>query len=123
VGGIFRGDYVARTIRQLFEEARGHIMDVDGARYSDVDFLSYLNDSMYEIRRLRPDAFFGIYDTIPQFDASQLDEEFPLDGIFINPVVYFLAGSASLRDDEHVSESRAMGLLAMFSAKLVGSRA
>jgi hypothetical protein len=112
---------VARTIQQLFDEARGHIMDVGGDRYSDEDLLSYFNNCLYEIKRLRPDAYFGIAE-VPQYTLSQLDDEFPLDGMFATATSYFLAGSASLRDDEHVAESRAAGLLAMFASKLSGGR-
>jgi hypothetical protein len=113
-----------RTLRQLIEEARGHVMDVDAGRYSDEDFLTYINNALYEIYRLRPDAYFGpLGNVVPQYETDDLDEEFPLSGIFYTATVYFLAGSASLRDDEHVVESRATALLAMFAAKLIGSKA
>lgn len=111
---------MARTIQALLTEARGYIQDTKTPfRNSDADLVTYLNDSIFEVRRIRPDAFVGMYDTaVPQFTIADLGSDYPLDGIFFTATAYFIAGSTGLRDDEHVVDSRAQGLLALFSAKL-----
>lgn len=112
---------MARTIQQLLDEARSYIQDTDSSnyRYTNDDLVTYLNDAIYEVRRIRPDAFYGSYGSpVDQFTTNDLDENFPLDGIFFTATAYFIAGSAALRDDEHVNEGRSSALLALFSAKL-----
>ena len=113
---------MARTIQDLITEARGYIQDSesDYYRYSDADLVTYLNDAIFEIRRLRPDVFVNSFDTdVSQFTTSNLSSNFPLPGQFFTATAYFIAGSAGLRDDEHVLEGRAMGLLNSFTAKVM----
>lgn len=111
---------MARTIQQVITEARGYLQDtVEEYRYSDDSLIVYLNNAILETRRIRPDAFVNAYDAaIPQFTTADLAADLPIDSQFYTAIAYFVAGSASLQDDEHVVDSRATGLLALFSAKL-----
>lgn len=112
---------MAKTIQDILNEARVFIQDSDTPyRYSDDDLVDYLNNGLYEIRRIRPDYFINSYDTdVPQFTTAQLGSDYPLDGQTHTAIAYFIAGNAAIRDDEHVNEGRAAGLLNLFQAKLL----
>lgn len=112
---------MAKTIQDILDEARVYIQDeVEEYRYSDEDLVDYLNNGIWEIRRIRPDFFIGTYDDeVPSFTTAQLDSEYPLDGQTYTAMAYFVAGNAALRDDEHVNDGRASGLLTLFQAKLL----
>ena len=112
---------MARTVQDLITEARVYIQDtgVDTYRYSDADLVNYLNNSLVEVRRLRPDFFVNSFDTaVTQFTTAELGSDFPIDEQFFTAAAYFVAGSAALRDDENVVNARALGLLQLFTAKL-----
>lgn len=113
---------MARTVQDLITEARSYIQDTEAGsyRYTDADLVNYLNNAILEIRRVRPDAFYGAYDDpTPQFTTSTLTSNFPLDEQFFFPTAHFIAGSAALRDDEHTVDARAIGLLNSFTSKLL----
>lgn len=116
---------MARTIQELITEARSYIQDSETPyRHTDADMVNYLNNSIYEVRRIRPDAFVNSYASeVPQFTTAQLSESYPLDGQFFTATAYFIAGSCALRDDEHTVDARAQGLLALFSSKLTNAGA
>lgn len=115
---------MARTVGALITEARGYIQDTDTEtfRYSDADLVNYLNNSITEARRIRPDFFVNTYDSdLPQFTVNDLATDFPLDPQLFTACAYFVAGSAGLRDDENVISNRAIGLLGFFTAKLTSA--
>jgi hypothetical protein len=121
---------VARLISDLILEARAYIQDTDGSdRYSDADLVTYANDAMAEVMRIRPDYYYtlataaGGYDgyEVPQYTTSNMtSEEFPLSQQAYTATAYFIAGSAALRDDEHTVDARATALLGLFEQKLKG---
>lgn len=112
---------MAKTIQDILDEARVYIQDeIEPYRYSDEDLVDYLNNGISEIRRIRPDFFVGLfYSDLPQFTISDLGEDYPLDEQTNTAITYFVAGNAALRDDEHVNDGRAAGLLGLFQAKLL----
>lgn len=113
----------ARLIQDAINEVRDILQDTDAAnyRYSDASLVRYLNNAFYEVKRLRPDMFV-LGDEIPVFTAVQFDQPYPLPAATFQGVVYFIAGSAELRDDEFAVEGRAMTLLGAFKASLVGAK-
>jgi hypothetical protein len=113
---------VAKTIQNILDEARDHIQDTEATtqRYSDDELLSYLNNGITEIRRLRPDLFVGTFDAaLPRFTSADLASNWPLEDITDTAISYFVAGNAALRDDENVLEGRASGLMTLFAQKLM----
>ena len=110
-----------RTVRDLIAIARGHIQDstvIAGEfRYTDEDLLAYVNNAVLEIRMLRPDFFVSRYDDMPIYS---IDDAYTLDVQTEVPIVYYVAGSAMLRDDEFAVDGRAVGMLNLFRSKLVG---
>jgi len=109
-----------RTVGDVIKRSRDILQDTvsEEYRYTDDSLVGIFNDSIAEIKRLRPDAF--IYgEDLPSFTASEFASDFPLAEIFFQPAVYFIAGQAELRDDEFTVENRAMTLLSQFSNMLV----
>jgi len=109
-----------RTIGDVVTEARSFIQDtIEPFRYTDADLVMYLNDALVEIRRLRPDFFIGSLATpVVIYTTAQLATNFPIDEQAIPACTYYVAGSASLRDDEHEIDNRTAQLLQGFAAKL-----
>ena len=117
---------MAKTIDDAIAEARAILQDTSptGAeyRYSTPDLVSYLNNALLEMRKLRPDLFRTYYgaDT-PSYTESDLGGNvlFPVDNMFFPPAVFYMVGTAELRDDEFTVDSRAVTLMSQFTAKLV----
>ena len=93
---------------------------------------------MSEVKRLRPDAFAGSFqvatpffhdptDGSPPAGAIPTTDPWPIDQMFVAPVIEYIAGYAELRDDEFVdgaadsSSGRAVALLKRFVARLVSN--
>lgn len=137
---------MAKTWQNVVDEARVILQDVDSPhRYTDVALLAKLNRGLQELGRLRPDAFWELFDgediivpevvTVdpdPEEQDGDEDEADPIeDGqialsasfnipmMFYSPLVYFLTGSAELVDDEFTEDGRAMMLLSQFKQMVV----
>lgn len=113
---------MAKTIGDIIGEARVFIQDTEAAtqRNSDEELLEYLNNGIYEIRRLRPDFFVNIFETdVPQYTTAQLTTEYPLDGQTTQALAYFIAANEQVKDDEYAVEGRAAGLMALFRQNLL----
>jgi hypothetical protein len=108
-----------RTINDVIDQARIILQDkVTPYRYSDEELVSFFNNALYELKRLRPDAWLGslgkdldLYAPI----ATDLAKEVPFSSIFFQPVVAYVAGYAELRDDEFVVDNRAGLLMSSFT--------
>ena len=119
---------MAFTGQQIVDEARSLLQDqVTPYRYTDPQLLQAINISLYEIRRIRPDAFAGNFIT-GLTPLAALGDPVPVDDIFFPPMIDFVTGYAELRDDEFVDGAadatggRAVALLERFAAKLNTSR-
>lgn len=137
---------MAKTWQNVVDEARVILQDVDSPhRYTDTALLAKLNRGLQELGRLRPDAFWELFDgediivpevvTVdpdPEEQDGDEDEADPIeDGqialsasfnipmMFYSPLVYFLTGSAELVDDEFTEDGRAMMLLSQFKQMVV----
>ena len=113
---------MAKTVNDAVNEARAILQDVTSQsfRYSTADLIAYLNDALLDARRIRPDLFYGMYDQdVPSFTESDLAEEFPIDGMYFTAVVFYMCGTAELRDDEFTQDGRAVSLLQQFSTRLL----
>lgn len=110
------------TVSDIITRARVDLNDeeADEFRYSTAELLAHVNSAMFEIRRNRPDFFYGV-STTTQYtltDVTALTEfAFPQ---FAEPVAKFVAGRAEIRDDEFTADGRAVQLLQMFSAAVTG---
>jgi hypothetical protein len=113
-----------RKLSTVLDDARGRLQDRDiPYRYSEDDLVDYLNDGFQELRRLRPDAFFGLAALPIYVSADLATTDFPVDEQFDTAIVYYIVGNAELRDDEFVIDGRVAGLLKQFVDKLTTVRA
>lgn len=134
---------MAKTWGDLLTEARVIIQDtVSPFRYSDAVLRSKLNRGLQELARLRPDAFWDLFDRddviVPEVALVDPDppddpsnpqpveqttvlvtDPFPLPMQFYTALVYWVVGSAELVDDEFTNDGRAMTLLAQFKSMVV----
>jgi len=113
---------MAKTVGDAISEARTILHDTDSQlyRYSDDDLVAYLNNALLEARRIRPDLFRAyINQSIPSFTTADFASAFPVDEMFFPQFVFYVAGSAELRDDEFTVDARAATLLNQFVAKLL----
>ena len=110
-----------RTIGDIITEVRGILQDRDmsSLRYSDEDLYAAFNSSLDELKRLRPDAFFGsAYDPAVIYSVSDAGTVLPVSPQFFTPMVYFIAGYAELRDDQFTVDGRAAILLSKYGENL-----
>lgn len=108
-------------------------------RYTEAELILILNTALTEIKRLRPDAFAGSFQTATPFFVDPADlsppvgsipttDPWPIDQMFVAPVIEYIAGYAELRDDEFVdgaansSSGRSVALLQRFVARLVSNQ-
>tara|TARA_R110000772_G_scaffold51809_5_gene118880 strand:+ start:6222 stop:6482 length:261 start_codon:yes stop_codon:yes gene_type:complete len=79
----------------------------------------HFNTAMLELKRIRPDAWLGSYDTdLTIYTTADVALEMPVGAFYFFPVVYFLAGASELRDDEYTADGRAASLLTAFSRQV-----
>lgn len=134
---------MAKTWQNVLDEARVILQDSDTPfRYGNTVLLAKLNRGLQELARLRPDAFWDFFDTdditVPevvvidldpddepdQFDPDEdgqiaLTEEFNIPMMFYTPLVYWVASSAELVDDEFTNDGRVMTLMNQFKTMVV----
>ena len=113
---------MAKTINDAISEARVFLQDtVEPYRYPTEQLLAYLNNGLYELKRIRPDAWiFSLSGDLPSYQnkSADLAQPFPVDMIFFNPMVLLIVGMAEMRDDEFTQDSRAGILLQSFVSNL-----
>ena len=102
------------TAADAISQSRHILQDrVEPYRYTEAELILILNTALTEIKRLRPDAFAGNFTAAtPSFyDPSGPDpadgsipttDPWPVDEMFIAPVIEYIAAYAELRDDEFV---------------------
>lgn len=134
---------MAKTWQNVLDEARVILQDTDSPyRHSTTVLTAKLNRGLQELRRLRPDAFWDMFDrddvTAPEIVAIDSDEDdepeefdpdedgqigiaanFNLDMMFYAPLVYWVASSAELVDDEFTNDGRVMMLMTQFKTMVV----
>lgn len=135
---------MAKTYQNILDEARVLLQDTDedGFRLSTEALLAILNRGMQELARLRPDAFWDLFDgedilvpevvetdADPDTDPDEVDEEedaeialtddFNLPMQFYQPLVFFVVSSAEIVDDEFSNDGRAAMLMQQFKAQVL----
>lgn len=113
---------MSRTLADVLTEARFFIQDqVDPYRQPDEELEMYLKDAFGVMYSKRPDIFppsdDGCSGSVPTW--SSLDEEFPLGVQWFRAMAFYVAASAEIKDDEHVSSGKADYLFAQ-ADKLMG---
>ena len=103
---------MAYTLQQVLDRARKPLNDASKVRYPDADLLEYANDAIKELRRRRPDLFFGQYATLP---ADKLvGENLPVDDEFMPAVCDYVRARAEMKDDEASMQQKAATFYGLF---------
>lgn len=134
---------MAKTWQNVIDEARVILQDTeDSPRYTDAVLLAKLNRGLQELARLRPDAFWEYFvtdtvvvpeifatDPTPDSDPNEFDPDddsqiglsanFNLEMMFYTPLVYWVASSAELVDDEFTNDGRVVLLQNQFKNMVV----
>jgi hypothetical protein len=111
------------TIGDILEQIRIYLQDTEvtaaGYRYSDASIVANINMGMWEMYRIRPDIFLEVNYDVPQFDAAELDADWPIEKQWIPSIVFYAVGTTQLRDDEGTQDARAVAFMQKFTATLV----
>lgn len=102
---------------KLISDARVDLNDAAGVRYTDSQLIGYANDGMREIKKVRPDLFFGSYGTaLSTYVAS---DNVPFDDLYVSFLKDYIAFRAGLRDDEENSAVRSAAFFNRFKSGLM----
>ena len=135
---------MAKTWQNVIDESRVILQDLDttALRYSNAVLLAKLNRGLQELARLRPDAFWDFFsvddvhppevvntDSDPDDDTAvfDLDEDsqialsanFNIPMMFYTAMVYWVASSAELIDDEFTDDGRTALLQTQFKTMVI----
>jgi len=117
---------VPKTVEEIINGARRILQDeVEPYRNPTEDLLSFLNNSLYELKRIRPDAWLGQFGVdLPEYQntPASLAETIPINPIFYQGLIYFVSGYAELKDDEYTVDGRAALLIQAFGNDNTASR-
>jgi hypothetical protein len=124
---------MAKTYEDLILESRALLQDsLSPYRYEDSKLLNILNRGLQDLGRIRPDAFYSLYDantlnipiitdTDPAPEGDTLwTADFGIEMQFYPPLVSYVVGVAELFDDEFTLDGRAMALLNQFRMSVIG---
>lgn len=123
---------MAKTYQNLITEAREFTQDaLEPFRNENSFYLNHLNRALQELGRMRPDAFYDLFDAnqlnVPEIvDENEVDPQvlwtapFQLEGQFYTPILAYIIGSSEVQDDEFTDEGRAAMLLQQFRNTVLG---
>lgn len=107
---------MAFTLQQVLDRARKPLNDSSKVRYPDADLLEYANDAVRELRRRRPDLFFGQYAALPGELTS--GQNLPVDDEFVSPVCDYIRARAEFKDDEASMREKAATFFKLFEGAI-----
>jgi len=105
------------TVGKITDYARVLLQDtLEPYRYPTIDLINALNVGLLDARRLRPDLFLYTSTDVPSYSATS--EIVDIDQQYRMALVYFVAGHAQMRDEEDVTDTRAMLFTQKFTSML-----
>lgn len=111
---------MAVTIQTVIDLARLTLNDDDKIRWPDAEMLSYAQDGLDTVFRLRPDLFHGQFATLFDSSALVVGSTFPIENRFRRTVADYLIMRAESKDEEAVSTGRASQSAQYFERMLLG---
>jgi len=108
---------MATTFNQVISDARVDLNDVAGTRYSGADMLRFANDGIREVKKVRPDLFFGSYTA--SLSTYLGTDNIPIDDLYVTFVKDYVVFRAGLREDEENSAVRATAFFQRFKNGLM----
>lgn len=112
------------TVQDYINAARILLQDqVDSPyRYSDNDLVEALNEGILETCRLRPDIIMAMgWNFVaepPSFTQDNESATVPLPPAYRKSFVYYIIGTAQLRDEENTQDARATVFINKFMSQL-----
>ena len=125
---------MAKTYQELIGEARDLLQDsVLPNRFTDQFLTDQLNRGLQDIGRIRPDAYYNLFNqnnlNVPEVLISGTPttgtteilwtEDVQVELQFYTPLVVYVVGSAELTDDEYTLDNRAGLLLSQFHSSII----
>lgn len=125
-----------KTYQQLLQESRQIVQDTDDdptlQRYPNSTLLDIFNRGFQELYRIRPDAFYDLWDdTVEDFVVPVITETlitdptswlnpFAIPMMFYSPMVDWVIAMLESVDDEFTDDSRSTAFLSQFKSMVVG---
>lgn len=106
---------VLRRARQIAQDAKPEYRVEDGV------YINYLNDALFEVRRLRPDLFIASNGVVGEVTMENLEDDLGIDGMYFTSVVDYVGGMVSAADDKFSPDGRSAMLMDKFMSRLVGA--
>lgn len=124
---------MAKTYQELISESRDLLQDSAlPQRYTDQFLVDQLNRALQDLGRIRPDAFYDLFDantlnvpevltTAPTAGTTEVQwtDDVQIELQFFTPLVVYVVGSAEVTDDEFTLDNRAGLLLSQFRATVL----
>lgn len=104
------------TFQSVIDDARVTLNDEDGIRYTTAQLMSFCNDGIQEIFRIRPDFRLGQYKSADTVYVST--DQLPIPLKFQSLLNYYVVFRAEMRDDEYSGEGRAAAMRQIFKSEL-----
>lgn len=127
---------MAKTYQDLITEARQLVNDsLEPYRDETSVYVAHVNRALQEIGRIRPDAFFDLFEEnslnvplliesgFPEYEDNEisLGADFQPEMQFYGPVIAYLVGMIELKEDEFSEDSRAIAMLTAFRNSLLST--
>ena len=112
---------MAVLVQKLVDQTRRLLKDTGTLpRWTDEDFLDYINETVTELQSRRPDAFFD--EEVPDIVLDEITSLTTYVGILKNfnqAVVYYMAHLALNRDsDDHANVVQANNYLSLYMRRI-----
>lgn len=127
---------MAKTYQNLLSEAREILQDSNTdptlQRYTDQTLLDILNRGLQELYRIRPDAYYDLWDDtaedflVPSLTTNALPDTtsylnpFVLPLMYYDPLVNWVIGVTESVDDEFTDDSRSTMFRSAFKSAVLG---
>jgi hypothetical protein len=125
-----------KTYQNLLADARQIVQDTSTdatlQRYTDQELVDILNRGLQELYRLRPDAYYDLWDdteedfVVPVITIDLVTvttswlRPLAIPMMFYTPLVDWVIGNLEAVDDEFTEDSRSQAFMAAFKNSVVG---
>ena len=103
---------MATLFSKIISDAQVDLNDATGTRYTAAQLIAYANDGVREVKKVRPDLFFGSYSTA--LSTYITSDNVPFDDLYVGFLKDYVVFRAGLRDDEENSAARSAAFFNRF---------
>jgi len=102
----------------IISSAQVFLQDTAGTRYTSSQLMEYANEAVAEAKRIRPDLFFGSYNT--PLSTYTTSSTVPLPVEYEAYLKDYIVSRAEMRDDEASNDVRSLAMMQRFRTGLLG---